>query len=370
MSVALLAITVLWVSLIIYALLGGADFGAGAWDLLARGNHAKRQHGLINHALGPVWEANHVWIIFLIVGLFNVFPTAFAVLSTALFVPLTLALLGIVLRGSAFIFRYYAVDQNKPSVNIWNRVFSVSSLLTPFFLGAAAAAVASGRIQAPSGQAEYAPLLTWFSPFAIVIGTMAVALCTTLAGIYLTVEANNAKDQDLTAYYRLGSLISGAVTSILGAVGLGISPIYAPLLWQGMLGKAIPVVIATMIIGLGSAAALFFKRYRIARVLVALETAFLLGSWGLSQVPYIIPPHITIDNSANDPVLIISFLVATGIGALVLFPSLYYLFSVFKLPYPVPGLVKKPDRGYRGDTRISPGPSRPLEISVGFSSSG
>src|SRR5258708_39683437 len=132
--VALVALIILWWALITYAVLGGADFGAGVWDLFAVGRLADRQHNLINHALGPVWEANHVWLIFLIVGLFNVFPSAFATLSVALFIPFTLALLGIVLRGAAFIYRYYAVDAKGRFARLWGRGFHVSSLLTPFFL--------------------------------------------------------------------------------------------------------------------------------------------------------------------------------------------------------------------------------------------
>ena len=143
MSVALIALSILWFGLIAYAVLGGADFGAGIWNLFAVGSQAKRQTQLINKALGPVWEANHVWLIFLIVGLFSVFPSAFAILSMALFIPLTIALIGIVLRGSAFIFRTYAIDTTALTTTWWSRVFSTASLVTPFFLGAAAAAVAS-----------------------------------------------------------------------------------------------------------------------------------------------------------------------------------------------------------------------------------
>src|SRR6476620_2523822 len=154
MNVALLALIVLWWALITYAVLGGADFGAGVWDFFAVGRLADRQRNLINHALGPVWEANHVWLIFLIVGLFNVFPSAFATLSIALFFPFNLALLGIVLRGAAFIYRYYAVKKTGRFARLWGHVFSISSVLTPFFLGASAAAVASGKLLLPNGLAD------------------------------------------------------------------------------------------------------------------------------------------------------------------------------------------------------------------------
>ncbi len=340
MSVALIALSVLWFGLITYAVLGGADFGAGLLDLFAVGPLAQRQHRLINHALGPVWEANHVWLIFLLVGLFNIFPSAFAILTTALFLPLGIVLIGIVLRGAAFIFRIYALESTSRIARVWSYIFNVTSVVTPFFLGASAAAVASGRIRVYRGIVQPDLGVSWTTPFALTIGAMAVALCTTLAAIYLAVEARVDKDVTLAETYRWRAIIAGALTAVLGTLGLALAPSEAPLLWQGMLMRAIPVVIATMVIGLAAAVAVFTRHYRLARILVIVEAAFLLGSWGLSQLPYIIPPDVTISNSANDPNVILTVLIATACGMLILLPSLYYLFAVFKLPYPVPGLRK------------------------------
>lgn len=339
MSVALIALCILWFGLIAYAVLGGADFGAGIWNLFAVGPQAKRQIQLINKALGPVWEANHVWLIFLIVGLFSVFPSAFAVLSIALFIPLTLALIGIVLRGSAFIFRTYAIDSTAPTTTWWSRVFSTTSLATPFFLGAAAAAVASGKIDV-TGSNIQSDFSSWTSPYALTIGAMAIALCASLAAVYLSVEAHNGHDEELTETYRLRAIIAGAITAVLGALGLLLSISEAPILWHGLITRAWPVVIATMLIGLATAAALFYRKYSLARILIILETAFLLGSWGLSQYPYIIPPRMTIENAANDPNVIVILLISIGIGMVLILPALYYLFSVFKLPTPAPGVEK------------------------------
>src|SRR6266700_3507777 len=340
MGVALLALIVLWWGLIAYAVLGGADFGAGVWAFFAAGRQADRQREFINHALGPVWEANHVWLIFLIVGLFNVFPSAFAALSIALFIPFSLALVGIVLRGAAFIFRYFAINERGVFARTWGRVFSVSSLLTPFFLGAGAAAVASGHLLAADGTAQATNFAAWTSPFALTIGAMAVTLCGTLAAIYLAEEANEAREPELTGAYRMRGLIAGAATALLGALGLYFSTIYAPLLWSGLLQRALPVVIATMIIGLVTAVLLYMRYYSTARLLIIAETAFLLGSWGLSQYPYVIPPRVTIDTAANEPYVITTLLICIAVGLVILLPSLYYLFSVFKLSYPVPGLKR------------------------------
>lgn len=341
MDIALIALIILWWALIAYAVLGGADFGAGVWDLIAFGRTRERQREFIHHALGPVWEANHVWLIFLIVGLFTIFPSAFASLSIALFLPFSLVLIGIVLRGAAFIYRYYSTEKQGGFARRWGRVFSLSSLLTPFFLGVSAAAVASGNLLPADGKPNAAYAASWLTPFALVIGLMAVTLCSTLAAIYLTVEAHSAREEELVQSYRAKALVAGAITALLGLLGLLLAPTYAPLLWQGMLVLALPVAVITMAFGLGTAATLIQRRYVVARVLVVAMTAFMLSSWGLSQYPYIIPPHHTIDNSANEPHVILAAVISVLVGLVVLIPSLYYLFSVFKLPYPVPGLRKR-----------------------------
>lgn len=339
MNIAVIALAVLWLALIAYAVLGGADFGAGIWDLFATGSQRQRHRQLINQAIGPVWEANHVWLIFLIVGLFSVFPSAFAVLTVALFIPLTIALIGIVLRGAAFIFRTHELDASSHSADIWSRVFSTTSLITPFFLGTSAAAVASGQLVETNGVPQTNLGSAWLSPFALTIGAMAVTLCAALAATYLTQEASTRGESDLMLIYRKRALLMGAITAALGALGLLLSLSEAPQLWEGMFARALPVVIATMLIGLATAALLFWHRYGLARLMIILETAFLLGSWGLSQYPYIIPPHVTIANSANDPNVILTLLIAIAIGMAILLPSLYYLFSVFKLAVPVPGVT-------------------------------
>ncbi len=340
MSIALIALCILWLALITYAVLGGADFGAGIWDLFAVGKQRHRQRQLINQAIGPVWEANHVWLIFLIVGLFTVFPSAFAEFSIALFVPLTIVLIGIVLRGAAFIFRTYELDATNRTAEFWSRVFSITSLITPFFLGASAAAVASGRLVVSNGAAETDFGSAWFSPFAVTIGLMAVSLCASLAAVYLTQEASLAHEPDLAESYRIRALVAGAITALLGALGLVLSPRFAPQLWDGMFARALPVVIASMLIGLATAALLFWRKYRLARVMIILATAFQLGSWGLSQYPYIIPPHVTIDSAANDPNVVLALVISIAVGMALLLPSLYYLFSVFKFSYSVPGTTR------------------------------
>ncbi len=320
---------ILWLSLIAYAVLGGADFGGGIWDFFAFGPQAERQRRLIGQALGPVWEANHVWLIFLIVGLFTAFPFAFSVLSTALIVPFTLALLGIVLRGAAFIFRAQA-DEAVTFGKIWGRVFSTASTITPFLFGTAAAAVASGQVRVQGGGVQTDLLSGWTTPFALTIGALALSLCAVLAALNLIIEAQNSNDTELVEAFRRRALIAGAITLVLDVVAFTLSPFEAPLLWYGMLAHALPLVIVTGLIGLGTAASLLLRRYRLARVLAIIVTAFIFASWGVSQFPYLIPVNVTINNAASPPATLLALLIGTIIGMALLLPSLWLLFHVFR----------------------------------------
>src|SRR6266436_5311094 len=193
---------ILWLSLIVYAVLGGADFGGGIWDFFAFGQEAERERRLIGQALGPVWEANHVWLIFLIVGLFTAFPLAFSVLSTALFVPFSLAVIGIVMRGAAFMFRGQA-DDATTSRRIWGRVFSTASTITPFFFGAAAAAVASGQVHVQGGVVQTDLFAGWTTPFALTIGALALSLCAVLAAVNRSEEHTSELQSRLHLVCRL-----------------------------------------------------------------------------------------------------------------------------------------------------------------------
>lgn len=346
MSLPYVILSILWFSLIAYAVLGGADFGAGVWDMFAFGTDAQHQHDLIDQALGPVWEANHVWIIFLVVGLFSSFPAPFAVLVTVLYIPLTLALFGIVLRGAGFVFRTHGLRSSQPAMRVWTRVFSFSSIITPFFLGLAAAAIAGGQIHVRAGKIQSNLGAFWFTPFSLTIGFMAITLCATLAAIYLTVEAVNKRDIALADAFRWRGLISGALTAVLGALGLLLSSSEAPIIWNGMLAHAIPLVIATMLIGLATAVMLALRYYRIARLLVVAETAFLLGTWGVSQIPYLIPPNMTVNDSAGASSTLLLLLIGVIIGMVIVLPSIWWLFYLVKLRNSPPLLEKSQESGH------------------------
>lgn len=340
MTLPYITLLILWISLIAYAVLGGADFGGGIWDFFASGPQAERQRRLIGHALGPVWEANHVWLIFLIVGLFTAFPLAFSVLSTALIVPFTLALIGIVLRGAAFIFHAQA-DESGTLGKVWGRVFSSASTITPFLFGTAAAAVASGQVRVQGGRVQTDLLTGWTTPFAFTIGALALTLCAVLAAVNLILEAQNSNDAELVEAFRRRAMIAGAITLALDAVAFILSPLQAPLLWHGMLNHALPLVIATGLIGMGAAVSLVLRHYRLTRMLAFTVTALIFASWGLSQFPYLVPVAVTINNAASPPATLQALLIGTSIGMALLLPSLWLLFHVFRGGHPAPVVEEK-----------------------------
>lgn len=340
MILAYASAVLLWLSLITYATLGGADFGGGIWDLFSLGPEQEDKRQLIVKALGPVWEANNVWLIFLVVGLYVDFPVVAATLATSLFIPFSLALIGVVLRGASFAFRTHfsnAVSMKEMS----GRAFGIASAITPFLFGTCAAAVASGQLRVQHGSVPVAVWGAWLTPFAIVIGLMGLALCATIAPIYLTVEAQRAKNEKLTNTFRTRAFIGGGVLATLAIIGLILSPFEAPILWRGMLDHAIWAVIVTFLIGLAIAVALFYRRYKLARALIALGTGSLLGTWGLAQLPYIIPPDLTVTGAASPPTTLWEFFISALIGMFVLVPSLWFLFHVFKAQSTIPPVHEK-----------------------------
>jgi cytochrome bd ubiquinol oxidase subunit II len=323
-SVALLAF-VLLLSLTGYALLGGADYGGGVWDLLATGRSADRQRATIAHAIGPVWEANHVWLIIAIVIVFTGFPRAFAAISTYLHVPLLVVLIGIVLRGSAFVFRSYGPDDPRHE-RFWGRVFAIASTATPLFLGVIVGAMTEGRLPAsPTGPFATVYIRPWLTPFAFAVGMFALALFAYLAAVYLTLEAHDLEER---AAFRRRALISGAIVGVLAAVVLllSVSDVRVALLASPW---AVPLHVATGASALGAFACLWLERYQLARVAVASQVVFILWGWALAQYPYAIRPHLTLTDAAAPANVQVLLLQVLGVGAVVLIPSLLYLFGMF-----------------------------------------
>jgi cytochrome d ubiquinol oxidase subunit II len=313
-------------------LLAGADFGGGVWDLFASGPRRREQRTLIAEAIGPVWEANHVWLILALVMLFSCFPAAFAQLSIRLHVPLSLALIGIVLRGSAFAFRNYGGQRDDVQEN-WGRLFAIASVVTPVLLGMAVGAVATGKVGEGgrgTGDGFYAVYVApWLNPFAFTVGVFALACFAYLAAVYLTLESD---DRALQNDFRRRGIAAGIAVMVTGIIALALSRGVAPSLAQGLLGApwASPLHLLTALAALGGLAALWLRRWRWARIAAAGEVSLILWGWAFGQYPYLVPPEFSIDGAAAPRVTLELALGALALGALVLFPSLYYLFKVFK----------------------------------------
>jgi len=313
-------------ALMAYAVLAGADFGAGVWDLLAWGPKAKEQRKTISNAIGPVWEANHVWLIFIIVLLFTCYPRAFSALSISLFVPFHLALLGIVLRGASFVFRAYAPERSR-FASFWGSVFGSASLFTPFVLGMCMGAISAGSIR-QMGSKVTSDVSVWTNPSSVVMGLMALFEAAYLAAVYLTLES---PDKDLQESFRIRALVSGFIFAAVSLGALPVFAVYAPHLWKRLLAPSVvPIVFLGIIVGLVSAAALFFRKYWIARISAAGQVVILLLGWAIAQRPYIIYPDFTIANSSASEATLRFVIWSVPIGMLILIPSLAVLFAVFK----------------------------------------
>lgn len=309
-----------------YAVLAGADFGGGIWDLLAGGPRRQEQRHAIARAIGPVWEANHVWLIFLIVILFTAFPPAFAALSIALFTPFHLALAGIVLRGAAFVFRAHH-DVASVHWRLWSSVFGAASTVTPFILGATLSAVASGGIRSVNGAVVVDPVQAWFSPVSLLVGVLTLAICAYLAAVYLTVETDGELQED----FRRRALGAWAAVAVLPAVLLPLVAAHSPRLWQHFTRpQSLPPMIGGAVLALLSGWAVRARRYRLARALAVAEVIVLLWGWAFAQWPYLIYPDLTVYNSAASGPALRFLLNTLPFGFGVLIPSLWLLFAVFK----------------------------------------
>jgi cytochrome bd ubiquinol oxidase subunit II len=337
---ALLLGGVILAALVAYALLAGADFGGGIWDLLASGPRRDQQRDLVEHAIGPIWEANHVWLILVVVVLFTGFPPAFAAVSTTLFTPLVLLLIGIVLRGAAFTFRTYDDHDDRIQAR-WGLVFSGSSILAPLLLGAIVGALASGRLRVGADGAPLSSQLAAFSPFTAATGLFACALFAFLAATYLAVEATGPLRDD----FRRRAIGAGVATFATAAASLALSARAAPVVFAGLTargGWSLALHLATAAAALTAFGALLGRRVRLARFAAAAQVTLIVLGWGASQFPYLVVPDVTLASASAPRATQTALLAALGLGALTLFPSLYLLFRVFKGERPFSVVDRRP----------------------------
>jgi len=317
-------------SLVLYALLGGADYGGGVWDLFAFGKRAREQRVLIAEAIGPVWEANHVWLILVIVILFTAFPPAFATIATALHIPITLLLIGIVLRGTSFTFRSHDVQRDDVQRR-WSLVFSIASIITPVLLGIILGAIASGTIRVENGVLSTGFFRSWLAPFPFAVGFFALALFAFLAAVYLTLET---QVRELQEDFRARGLVAGVAVGLLALIVFVLAEKGAPTVRAGISRTwwALGLHIFTAVFATGAFYALWTKKYRLARVCAASQVTLILLGWAFAQFPNLVEPDITITSAAAPPITLELLLIALVLGAVLLFPSYYYLFRIFKTP--------------------------------------
>ncbi|HEV8320165.1 MAG TPA: cytochrome d ubiquinol oxidase subunit II [Myxococcota bacterium] len=346
---------VMLAALVLYALSGGADFGGGVWDLLAFGPRAAAQRRLVERAIAPIWEANHVWLILLVVLLFTAFPRVFAAASIALHVPLTALLIGIVLRGGAFAFRQYGPPRPEYRRR-WGRVFALASAVTPVVLGVVVGAVTSGDVRLAGGVPVGGFFASWVGVFPLSVGILTLSLFAFLAAVYLAHDASRlARDgagagaaaagdfapevaRALAEDFRRRALVAGAA---LGPAALAAALTAGPGTLHfraALLGSpwSWPLQILTGGVALGAFAALWRRRFALARGLAAAQAALILAGWGLAQQPYLLPPDFTIRGAAAPARTLELLLAALAAGSVLLFPSLAWLYSVFSRPAPRP----------------------------------
>jgi cytochrome d ubiquinol oxidase subunit II len=313
-AATLLALT-MFAALAAYAVLAGADFGAGIWDLVSRGERKAAHRAALAHAIGPVWEANHVWLIFLVVLLFTCFPAAYAQASVALFIPLHLVLVGIVLRGAAFVFRAYASATDGARA-AWGGVFGASSAVTPVLLGMCLGAVSTGDVYA------------WYRPLPVVIGVLALLICAYLAAVYLAWES---ADPTLRDDFRRRALVVWWLAGVASVATLWLARSDAPRLWTGLTAwPALGFLIAGSLLAPISFLALRTGRFGLARVSGALQVVALLAGWGTAHWPFLIYPDLTVSSAAAPAATLQLTLATLPFGLAAVLPSLWLLFRDFK----------------------------------------
>ena len=302
---------VLWVGVTLYAVFGGADFGAGFWALVAEsGERGKRARVLIDWAIGPVWEANHVWLIFMLVTLWTAFSEAFASVMSTLFIPLSLAALGIVLRGAGFAFQRVAARSS--GRRLAECSFAVSSAVTPFFMGTVVGAVASGRV--PIGNAEGDAVTSWTGPLSLVLGALFVATGAYLAAVFLVSDARRFADPELVGYFAVRARAAGVVAGALAVAGIFALRSDARFVYDGLTSEGLPLVLVSLVCGVGALMLLWRGAPRGIRPLAVAAVVAVIWGWGVAQYPYLLPQTLTIDAGAGASETLTAVLVVFGMA--------------------------------------------------------
>jgi cytochrome bd ubiquinol oxidase subunit II len=321
---AIAVATILFVVIAAYALFGGADFGGGIWDLLAGGaGRGAAPRELIEESITPVWEANHVWLIFILVLLWTAFPPAFAAIMTALFVPLSLSLLGIVLRGTGFAFRHTA--ERLRMQQLTGAMFAASSLITPFFMGTVIGAVVTGQVPVrPAGNV----LAAWTSTTAILTGFLFVAACAYISAVFLVLEARQRGHRELVPYFARRATTAGALTGALAGGTFAELSDSAPHVFARLTGIALPLVAISIVAGIAVLGMLWLRWYHalFLRMTAAIAVATVVGGWGLAQYPYLFPTSLSLAAGSAPTAALAAELVVAGLAVLLVAPGFALLY--------------------------------------------
>jgi len=319
----------MWLGVTAYALFAGADFGAGFWDLLA-GDAATGapRRALIERVIGPVWEANHVWLIFVLVVLWTAFSPVFAAFASTLTIPLTAAAIGIILRGASFAFR--KAVPGVPLKRLFGAAFAASSIITPFFLGAAAGGVASGRV--PLGNANGNLVTSWLNPTSLLGGTLAVATCAFLAAVFLCHDAEVRAEPELVDWFRARAIAMGAIASVIVISAAWVLHADSPRLFDGLTGRAGPVVALSGVAGLGAMVLVARRRYVLARGAAGLAVGSIVWAWAVAQYPYMLVPTVRINDVAAPPAVLRATVISLAVGMVLIVPALVWLLALAQTP--------------------------------------
>jgi cytochrome bd ubiquinol oxidase subunit II len=341
-TLAYIAAAIALVGLMAYASLAGADFGGGVWDLFATGRRKRQQREAIAHAMGPVWEANHVWLIFVLVVLFTCFPLGYSALMRAMFVPLHVVLAGIMLRGAAFVFRNYGPGMQSreragdtqqgatlPSMShysAWGWVFGIASVVSPLLLGFSFGVATAGEVRVNEAGVQV-PTGAWTSLYAVGCAILALLSCAYLAAVYLVVET----DGELREDFRTRAIVSGTATAAAAAAVLVAAKFEAPWLFAQLTAvKALPILAIGAVAFALSAVAVFRRWIYAARVFAVAQTVLMLLGWGVAHRDFFLYPDIPLRAAAAPPQTIGFMIVAISIGMAILAPALFYMLRVFK----------------------------------------
>ncbi|MGA1197372.1 MAG: cytochrome d ubiquinol oxidase subunit II [Candidatus Latescibacterota bacterium] len=317
-------------ALIVYAISGGADFGVGVWDLFATGERKDQQRVVIVKAIAPIWEVHHIWLVLVVALLYVAFPLAFHAVYVSLFIPLMVVVVGLLLRGMAFLMRAYVI-QSEWVHEFWRILFAISSMVVAVGVGVCIGGVSSGqiRVQVHTGLVVSDAYSGWWAPFPFMVGFLILALFAFLAAVYLIHETD---DVSLKEDFRTRALIAGVGVFVLAWVSFALSAEGAPLIREGLWHRvwSIPFQGVTGMIATAALCALWLRWYGAARVLAVSQSVLMILGWGMAFFPYVVAPDLKFENAAAPDEVLQRVTIILGLGLLILLPSFWYVYRVFK----------------------------------------